>query len=288
MKDFRFILFFFCVGFNTFFVDAQNKNTSIDEKVHSKNLVDKPIIMAHRMAPLKRGYAEDSMETLEYNMKNFPNAIQEIDVQITSDNKVVLLHDNTLERTTTGKGCIGSYTYNDLKNIYLKDGYGNVLYGQNIPLLEDVLKITKGKVFVMLDVKPGVDINVVMDIVKKTDTFDNLAIICYSVEDGLRMNKTYPDLMIALGFNSIDDIRRIKQAGIPYNKLIALVPKVMQKQSFYDEIIEMGVPISFSAQGNMDIKPDALDHYKSIIKKGITILCTDSLSRAFEALYYVQ
>lgn len=275
----------FCLILNIFVLNAQNTNISFEKKVHDKNRMDKPFIMAHRMAPLKKGFAENSIETFDFNLTNYPDVIQEIDVRMTADNKAVLLHDDTLDRTSTGKGYITTYSYADLKNVNLKDGYGNILLGQEIPLLKDVLEKAKGKVSLMLDVKPGTDINIVMDIVKQTNTFNDICVICYSVEDGIKMNKKYPDLMIALGFNNNTDMEKIKRSGIPYNRLVALVSKVIQKNSFYEEIKEMGVPISFSAQGLMDVKPDASTHYKSIRNEGITILCTDSILNASRAIY---
>lgn len=264
-------------------LNAQNDKTCFEKRIHSN--INKPLIMAHRMAPLKKGYAENSIETLIYNITHFPDAIQEIDVQTTADDEVVLLHDNTLERTSTGKGLINTYSYADLKKENLKDGCGNILWGQKIPLLKDALKVAKGKISIMLDVKPNTNINVVMDIVKQAKMFNDVCIICYSVEDGIKMNKEYPGLMIALGFNSYDDIKRIKKSGIPYNRLIALVPKIIQEKSFYDEIKKMRVPISFSAQACMDVMSDAPIHYRNISKEGITILCTDSILNVYKAIY---
>ena len=53
--------------------------------------------------------------------------IVEIDVRLTKDSIPVLMHDSTIDRTTTGKGKVGDWTLEELKNLYLK----NYLASQN-------------------------------------------------------------------------------------------------------------------------------------------------------------
>lgn len=241
-----------------------------------------PIIMAHRMSPIE-GFAENSLVTLKYNMERYPCSIQEIDVRITRDGIAILSHDDSIDRTTDGKGSINKLTFAELQKFNLKDGKGNVLFGQHIPLLEDVLNIIKGKSIAMLDMKPGTDPQIMMDIVKKTNTFDDIIVICYSIEDAKKMNEKYPALMLALGFNSIEGIEKNKESGLPYTNLIALVPGIIQAQSYYDSIRAMGIPISFGAQNKVDKKDNAMEIYKELYEAGITILCTDSIVNAYKA-----
>lgn len=76
--------------------------------------------------------------------------IIEVDVQRTKDNRFVLMHDPTINRTTNGKGLVNNYTLEELKKYRLKepDGkYGN----EKIPSLEEVLFLAKDKVIINLD-----------------------------------------------------------------------------------------------------------------------------------------
>lgn len=235
------------------------------------------------MSPSK-GFAENSLATLKYNMQYYPCSIQEIDVRTTSDGVAVLLHDNTLERMTTGKGNVSSFTYAELMKLNLKDIEGKILKDERIALLEDALHIIKNKGGIaMLDMKPGVDSKIVMSTVKKTHALDNIVVICYSIEDAEMLNREYPDLMLAIGFNSRKDIERNKKSKLPFANLIALTPGILQDQSYYDSIRTMGVPISFGAQNKVDLMSNALEMYRTIHKAGITILCTDSISKAYKA-----
>lgn len=74
----------------------------------------------------------------------------ELDVAMTKDSVLILLHDNTLDRSTTGKGSPGQLTYSEIKQLYLRDGLG-VATRMKIPTLKEALEVTRGKVFVNVD-----------------------------------------------------------------------------------------------------------------------------------------
>lgn len=243
---------------------------------------DRPIIMAHRMAP-SAGFAENSITTLKHNIECFPCAIQEIDVRITKDGKAVLSHDDSIDRTTNGKGLIKDYTYEQLQKFNLRDIKGNILSDEHIPLLSEALKIMKEHCVAMLDMKPGTDYETMMKVVREYDMMNDVIVICYSLDDAKTIHKQHPSLMLAVGFNSIDGIKKVQQSGLPPSQLVALVPKDIKEDSYYDMITSMGVPISFSAQNNTDLRPDAKDIYKKICSKGISIICTDSISNVYDA-----
>lgn len=287
MKHFieKLVLYCLLTGSSCAFVQAQPlirmKGQSLREYFVSA-APGKPIIMAHRMSPAA-GFAENSLVTLQYNMKHYPGAIQEIDVHITKDGKAVLSHDDSIGRTTTGKGMIKDLTLNELLKYNLKDIDGNVLPKEHIPLLSQALKIIRGKGTVMLDMKPGTDYRIMMNIVKDYGMLDDVVVICYTLDDARTMHKNYPSLMLAVGFNSLRGIDNVEHSGLPFDHLVALVPKEVQTQDYYDRIRKMGVPISFSAQNKTDLLPDAPEEYRKMSDRGISILCTDSIQKAFKA-----
>jgi glycerophosphoryl diester phosphodiesterase len=70
----------------------------------------------------------------------------EIDVRRTADGVLVVLHDETVNRTTDGKGRVDRLSLQDVK----KFDAGN---GEQIPTLEEVLRITAGRAGLMLELK---------------------------------------------------------------------------------------------------------------------------------------
>src|SRR5690606_757935 len=85
---------------------------------------DIPLISGHR-GGMVEGFPENSIETFENTLSHTP-AFFEIDPRLTKDSVIVLMHDATLDRTTTGKGKLADYTYDELKQFTLRDPHGNV------------------------------------------------------------------------------------------------------------------------------------------------------------------
>ena len=74
----------------------------------------------------------------------------EIDLNMTKDSVVVVMHDPTIDRTTDGKGKPSDYTLAELKRFHLRNGLGRVT-NHTIPTLEEIMLTVKGKVWVNLD-----------------------------------------------------------------------------------------------------------------------------------------
>ncbi|MGN0048959.1 MAG: glycerophosphodiester phosphodiesterase family protein [Bacteroides sp.] len=79
----------------------------------------------------------------------------EVDVQCSKDSVLVVMHDETLERTTTGCGRVSDYTVSELKQLYLKSPIG-VVTRQRIPTFREVLQLAKGKILIQVDKWPPV------------------------------------------------------------------------------------------------------------------------------------
>ena len=70
----------------------------------------------------------------------------ELDVRLTADGVLVILHDATVNRTTDGKGRVDRLFLRDIKKL-------NAGNGEHVPTLEEVLKIAAGKAGLMLELK---------------------------------------------------------------------------------------------------------------------------------------
>ncbi len=102
--------------------------------------------------PLRIGHRGAACHVLENTLGSIEKAIElnvdfvEIDLRLTRDGHVVVLHDATVDRTTRGHGRIKDLTLAQVKRIKTKDG-------QHVPTLEEVLKLTNGRVGLMLELK---------------------------------------------------------------------------------------------------------------------------------------
>lgn len=244
---------------------------------------ERPIVMAHRMSPLPIGYAENSLETFKYNLAKNPCTIQEIDVRMTKDKRLVLLHDVTLDRTTTGKGNLSEITFSELQKLDLMDYRKNILKKQKVPELSSILRAASNKTIIVLDKKPGTDVDLMMKEIITTNKLNKILVICYNIKEAQELHKKYPKLMLALGFNSVEQIEQNAKSEINYKNIVALVPQKIQPSEFYEKIHQMKIPISFSAQGETDSNREAIHLYKELYRSGVKIICTDSLNKINKA-----
>lgn len=79
----------------------------------------------------------------------------ELDVHLSRDGKVVVIHDETLERTTNGKGKIADFTLKELENLDAGAWFGSQFAGEKMPSLREVLDLAKGKILVNIEIKDG-------------------------------------------------------------------------------------------------------------------------------------
>ncbi|MDO5615666.1 MAG: glycerophosphodiester phosphodiesterase family protein [Cruoricaptor ignavus] len=108
---------------------------------------DKVMVVAHRGD--WRNAPENSAWAIKLAMEMGVDMV-EIDLARSKDGIFFLMHDKTVNRTTNGKGKTEDFTWEELQQLYLRDGSGQVTQ-MKIPSLEDVLKLAKGKVYLYLD-----------------------------------------------------------------------------------------------------------------------------------------
>ena len=109
-------------------------------------------ITAHRGAS---GYApENTLSSVRKAMEIGVDRI-EIDVQQTSDGVLVVLHDKTLDRTTSGKGKVGKMTIKELDGIHANAGFESDFPDEPIPTLEQIFELMDGSVEFVIEIKAG-------------------------------------------------------------------------------------------------------------------------------------
>lgn len=92
---------------------------------------------------------ENSLAAIEHSIRSGVDVV-ELDVQKTKDGRLILMHDETLDRTTTGTGKISDWTLDSIKTLYLKNG-ANIKTIHRVPTLEEALLTAKGRIMVNLD-----------------------------------------------------------------------------------------------------------------------------------------
>ena len=92
---------------------------------------------------------------------------------MTKDGVIVLMHDETIDRTTTGKGKVKDLTYEQLQSYRLKLADGTVT-NHTVPSLYDALVAGRGKIFFDLDFLNKVSPKELYDVVKSCGMLDRV------------------------------------------------------------------------------------------------------------------
>lgn len=240
----------------------------------------KPMISAHRGGGDIAGYPENCIESFDYLAKQMP-AIIECDIEYTKDSVLMMMHDNSLNRTTMGKGKIIEQNWSDFKSVKLKDNAGN-LTNFEIPTLEKVLNWGRNKVIFTLDVKRNTPYRKVVEMVEKLNAEEYSVIITYDVNQAKEVYKLNPNLMISVTIRDMKEYERYQNAEIPDKNMVAFIGTREPNKEFNEFLHKKGICTILGTLGNLDkmaaTKGDNL--YNEWVKNGADILSTD---RAIEA-----
>jgi glycerophosphoryl diester phosphodiesterase len=233
-----------------------------------------PLVSAHRGGPTK-GFPENCTATFANTIKYIPTII-ETDIALSKDSVLVMMHDNTLNRTTTGTGKIGDYTYKELQQLFLKDTEGNVT-SFKIETLDQVLQWGKNKVIYTLDIKRGVPMKMIVDAVRKNKAERNTIIITYNANQAAEVSKLAPDLLISVSARGKEDVERMEALGVKAEKMVAFVGTSEPKKETYDYLRRRKIPSILGTMGNIDKSAIAKgdDVYYKLIENGAIVLSSD-------------
>ncbi|MRG44800.1 glycerophosphodiester phosphodiesterase [Chitinophaga sp. SYP-B3965] len=246
---------------------------------------DVPFISGHR-GGVNTGYPENSIEAFANTLRHTP-AMFEIDPRLSKDSVPVLMHDATLERTTTGKGKVGDYTLAELKKLYLKDVDGNVTK-YRIPTLEEAIKWAKGKTVLSLD-KKDVPFDMTLAIIKRNKAEGHVMVTVHSAKEAAYYHEHNKDIFFEAFVKTQTALNEYEAAKVPFTHMMAYVgaDNKPELKSLYAELNKRGVMCFISTASTYDKLPDAAARkkvYEAIIKDGASFIEADLSIEAAEAI----
>ncbi|HZQ49348.1 MAG TPA: glycerophosphodiester phosphodiesterase family protein [Candidatus Dormibacteraeota bacterium] len=169
--------------------------------------------------PLLGGHRGNPAQCPENTMKSFRSAIQagcdliECDVHLSSDGRLVVIHDHTLERTTNGHGLVRDHTAAELRKLDAGDG-------EHIPLLHDVIELALGKVGLVIEIKQlpivyeGLEEKLV-NMLRQLGAVEECAVISFHHPAIRKLRDLEPRLQLGIleGSRPIDPARLMREAG---------------------------------------------------------------------------
>jgi len=111
------------------------------------------LLIAHRGAS---GHAPENTLAAFRKAVTLGASFIETDLQLTRDARLVAIHDETVNRTTNGKGAVHDLTLAELRRLDAGSWFGSEFAGERIPTIEEILDFAKKyDVIFYLEMKPG-------------------------------------------------------------------------------------------------------------------------------------
>jgi len=114
------------------------------------NSLSQPIIFAHRGASAHA--PENTLAAFELAVAQQADAI-ELDVKLSADGQVVVIHDSTVDRTTNGKGKVKDMTLAELKALDAGGFFAKEFAAEKIPTLEEVFETVGKRTVINIELK---------------------------------------------------------------------------------------------------------------------------------------
>ncbi|MGV3663626.1 MAG: glycerophosphodiester phosphodiesterase family protein [Prosthecobacter sp.] len=240
-----------------------------------------PFVSAHRGGPGK-GFPENCIATFESTLLH-TFALLEIDPRRTKDGGIVVHHDATLERTTTGSGKVADLTLAELKQLRLKDTEGRIT-PFHMPTLDEAIEWARGRTVLVLDQKDVTPVERAGIVTRhKAEAF--VMLIVSSFKDAAAVHRLNPDIMMEVMIPTLAKAQEFDQLGVPWGNVVAFVGHVpAEDPALYEFVHRKGASCMIGTSRNLDrqiIEGKVSDMrqlesgYRAFLGRGADIIETD-------------
>ena len=134
----------------------------------------------------------------------------ETDIHATKDNKFICYHDFTLTRIFKKKQSVKNLNYQKLKEISLKQN-------KPIPLLQDLLKISKNKFYLFIEIKPKFTTKLLKKLINETSKYSKCVFISFKHQNIFNLLKLNKKTKVGLSFSPPTTVKSIVKKSIIKN-----------------------------------------------------------------------
>ena len=157
---------------------------------------------------VKKKYKENLLNSFKQSFKKGFGI--ETDIHATKDNKFVCYHDFTLTRIFKKKQSVKNLNYQKLKEISLKQN-------KPIPLLQDLLKISKNKFYLFIEIKPKFSTKLLKKLINETSKYSKCVFISFKHQNIFNLLKLNKKTKVGLSFSPPTTVKSIVKKSIIKN-----------------------------------------------------------------------
>jgi glycerophosphoryl diester phosphodiesterase len=214
----------------------------------------------------------------------------EIDVATTKDGVLTLMHDDTLDRTTTGSGRVDARTWADLQTVRITRPDGAVL-DDRLPTFAEALEWGRGaNAYFEVDVKRTTKFSDIVTAVQAARMGNRVVIVTYTLADAVTVHRLDPRLMISVTLDTPQAMAEARKAIDPHRMLGWTGTRDPQKQPFA-ALRAAGIEPIFGTLGRAGERLDDVyladgngSEYVDLVKAGAVMIATDAAVAAQKAV----
>ena len=214
----------------------------------------------------------------------------EIDIATTRDNVLVLMHDDTLDRTTTGSGQVTGKSWAEIQALRIKRPDG-VILDERVPAFADVLTWGRnvGARF-ELDVKRTTRFRDVVHAVRAARMQDHVLIVTYTLADAEAVHRLDPGLMISVGLEKPEDLAAARRVINP-QRMLGWTGTRDPRERTFDLLRAAGIEPIFGTLGRPGERLDDVyladgdpSEYADLARAGVVMIASDAPVAAQRAI----
>ena len=240
-------------------------------------------LMAHRCNTGNTAIPENSIAALNNcialrNSTGYPDLV-EIDPRYTKDGVMVIMHDETVNRTTNGTGKVSELTWAQVQNLRLKAN--GMITDERVPTIQEFLTAAKGKMWVNLDFSNKVSHTGMYNEVKNCGMLDEcLFPIGNDTEMASSLLLCSPQPILRTSVSSESQVTAHKGMGLYVTtvtaaRVLAFAPVILSAVSngfavMSQTLVQDGITIDYDMRYNNDYSGVDL-----FVNQGINIIQTD-------------
>jgi len=204
------------------------------------------LVAAHRAT--NPNYPENSLAAIAESIRIGVDIV-EIDIRKSKDGELVIMHDETIDRTTNGSGKVDDFSLAELKEFRLK--FGSDITKEQIPTFEEVLQLTKGKIILDVDFKLEGEalVKQTFALIEKYGMEDQILFFLYDYPETTQYQKLNKNIKIMPRAYSRKDIRAIKKLE---DISIIHIDESFYKKGTMRRTIKAGYRVWINALGKYD------------------------------------
>jgi glycerophosphoryl diester phosphodiesterase len=250
------------------------------------------IVVGHRGGP-NRDYPENAIETFERSLAAGALGM-EIDIAESRDGVLFLMHDDDLDRTSTGTGPVSEKSWAEIEALNLETYQGATAF--HPPTLDAALAwAVRNNAFLELDKKRSTSFGGIIDAVEANKAEANVVIVTYTDDQALEVHKRSKTLVTNVSIKSASQLDDLVRRGLDPNRTVAWTGTETPDPALWKALADRGVESAFGTLGRRGERLDDVywedrngSEYRDLVAGGLVMLVSDTSDRASRELADLQ